>query len=66
MGQDVYISVLSLQIANQVVQRCPRWPCKCAVWLGSIANYRNAIMFCVNFTFANFASADGIAKKRSQ
>ena len=24
---------------------------------------RNAIMFCVNFTFANFASADGIAKK---
>ena len=28
--------------------------------------YRNAIMFCVNFTCANFASADGITKKRSQ
>ena len=27
--------------------------------------YRNAIMFCMNFTSANFASADGIAKKRS-
>ena len=24
--------------------------------------YRNAIMFCVNFTFANFVSADEIAK----
>ena len=27
------------------------------------ALYRNAIMFCVNFTFANFASADGIEIK---
>ena len=25
--------------------------------------YHNAVMFCVKFTFANFASADGIAKK---
>ena len=25
-------------------------------------SYCNAIMFCVNFTFANFASADGTAK----
>ena len=28
--------------------------------------YRNAIMFCVNFTFANFARADSITKKRLQ
>ena len=27
--------------------------------------YRNAVMFCMNFASANFASADGIAKKRS-
>ena len=26
--------------------------------------YRNAIMLCVNFTSVNFASADGIAKKK--
>ena len=30
------------------------------------AAYHNAIMFCMNFTSANFVSADGIAKKRSQ
>ena len=28
--------------------------------------YHNAIMFCVNFTFANFASANSITKKRLQ
>ena len=28
--------------------------------------YHNAVMFCGNFTFVNFVSADGIAKKRSQ
>ena len=31
----------------------------------NVHRYRNAIMFCVNFTIANFVSADGIAKKKS-
>ena len=32
----------------------------------AVMMYRNTIMFWVNFTFANFASADAIAGKRSQ
>ena len=33
------------------------------VRVSKLVCYHNAIMFCVNFTFVNFASADGIAKK---
>ena len=41
--------------------------CSLVVDCGSIAtHYRNAIMFWVNFTFANFASAESIAKEKSQ
>ena len=28
------------------------------------SQHRNAVRFCVSFTFANFASADSIAKER--
>ena len=34
--------------------------------LTTSADYRNAIMLCMNFTFANFASADGITKKKDR